>query len=64
MLDLETMRETQLAETRPLDDQVEWLDDEHLLYREGETTWVVDADGGGEPRQWLAAADSPAVVRP
>jgi hypothetical protein len=64
VLDLETMRETLTAETRPIDDQVEWLDDEHLLYRDGETTWVVDADGGGEPRQWLAASDSPAIVRP
>jgi hypothetical protein len=64
VLDLETMKETPLAEMRPIDDQVEWLDDEHLLYRDGETTWVVDADGGGQPRQWLAASDSPAIVRP
>ena len=64
VLDLKTRRETQLAETRPIDDQVEWLDDEHLLYRDGETTWVVDADGGGTPRLWLKAADSPAVVEP
>jgi hypothetical protein len=64
VLDLATMRETELAETRPLDDQVEWLDDQHLLYREGETTWIVDADGGGQPRIWLKAGDSPAVVRP
>lgn len=64
VLDLASGRETPLAETRPLDDQVEWLDDDHLLYREGETTWVVDADGGGRPRLWLKAGDSPAVVRP
>ena len=63
VLELATMKETQLSEERPLDDQVEWLDDSRLLYREGETTWVVDADGGGAPRQWLAAADSPAVVQ-
>jgi len=64
VLDLKTMKETELAEERPIDDQVEWLDDDHLLYRDGETIWVVDADGGGKPRQWLAAADSPAVIRP
>jgi hypothetical protein len=64
VLDLKTGRETQLAETRPIDDQVEWLDDAHLLYRDGETTWVVDADGRGEPREWMKASDSPAVVRP
>jgi hypothetical protein len=63
VLDLKTGRETMTAETRPLDDQVEWLDDDHLLYREGETTWIVDADGGGEPRVWMKASDSPAIVR-
>jgi hypothetical protein len=63
VLDLATGKETPLAELRPLDDQVEWLDDGHLLYREGETTWVVNADGSGQPRLWMRAADSPAVVR-
>jgi hypothetical protein len=63
VLDLASGKETPLAETRPLDDQVEWLDDGHLLYREGETTWVVNADGSGQPRLWMRAADSPAVVR-
>jgi WD40-like Beta Propeller Repeat len=64
VLDLATGRETPLAETRPIDDQLEWLDDANLLYRDGETTWVVRADGTGKPHEWLAAADSPAVVRP
>jgi hypothetical protein len=64
VLDLETGEVTLTAETRPLDDQVEWLDDDHLLYREGETTWVVNADGSGTPRVWLKAGDSPAIVRP
>jgi hypothetical protein len=64
VLDLKTGRETPTAETRPIDDQVEWLDDQHLLYRDGETTWVVDADGGGQPRLWMKASDSPAIVRP
>jgi hypothetical protein len=63
VLDLKTGKETELAETRPLDDQVEWLDNDHLLYREGETTWVVNADGTGSPRLWMPAADSPAVIR-
>ena len=64
MLDLKTGKETQTAETRPIDDQVEWLDDQHLLYRDGETTWIVNADGSGEPRLWMKASDSPAIVRP
>ncbi|WP_028065289.1 hypothetical protein [Solirubrobacter soli] len=64
VLDLKTGKETPTAETRPIDDQVEWLDDQHLLYRDGETTWIVNADGSGEPRLWMKASDSPAVVRP
>jgi hypothetical protein len=63
VLDLATGKETPTAETRPIDDQVEWLDDDHLLYRVDETTWVVPADGTGKPRLWLPAADSPAIVR-
>src|SRR4051794_33519524 len=34
VLDLATGKETPLAETRSVDDQLEWLDDGHLLYRE------------------------------
>jgi hypothetical protein len=63
VLDLATGRETALAELEPLDDQIEWLDAEHVLYRSGEATWVMPADGSGQPRRWLAAADSPAVIR-
>ncbi|MEA2248078.1 MAG: hypothetical protein QOH46_2607, partial [Solirubrobacteraceae bacterium] len=63
VLDLATGHETALAETQPLDDQIEWLDDDHVLYRSGESTWTVPADGSGAPRRWLEGADSPAVVR-
>jgi hypothetical protein len=52
-----------LAETRPIDDQAEWLDDDHVLYRTGEETWMVPADGSGTPKRFLRSADSPAVVR-
>jgi hypothetical protein len=64
VLDLETMVETPLAEERSIDDQVEWLDDGRILYgtREGDV-WVVQADGKGSPRVYLAGALSPAVVR-
>ena len=55
VLDLRTGQESLLAETRSVDDQVEWLDDNRLLYglsRPGSdaTTsdvWVVPADGSG-----------------
>ena len=63
VLDLATMRETPLAETRNVDDQVEWLDDESILYGLEETIWSAAADGSGKPRRYAARGDSPAVVR-
>ena len=49
VLDLATGRETPLAEERPIDDQLEWLDDDNVLYRNGEEMWTVRADGAGAP---------------
>jgi hypothetical protein len=63
VLDLRTMEDTPLAEERHIDDQLEWLDDERLLYRAEDDVWTVRADGTGAPRRFLTAADSPAVVR-
>jgi hypothetical protein len=63
VLDLATMRETPLAESRSVDDQVEWLDDTHVLYGVDGALWRADADGGGQPSRYIAQADSPAVVR-
>jgi hypothetical protein len=63
VLDLATMRETPLAETRSVDDQAAWLDDDHVLYGVDRAVWVARADGRGRPRRFLAAAGSPAVVR-
>ena len=64
VLDLATGKETPLAETRSLDDQIEWLDDHNMLYRNTDSTWTVPADGSGRPRAWLRSADSVVVVRP
>ena len=50
VLDLATGKETPLAETRSIDDQIEWLDDGHLIYGDKERTWVVNADGTGTPQ--------------
>ena len=50
VLDLKTMRETPLAEPAPRDDQLEWLDDDHVLYANGEEIWTVPADGSGAAR--------------
>jgi hypothetical protein len=63
VLDLETMKETSLAEERSVDDQVEWLDNDRILYGIKPDTWVVQADGAGTPRRFLSNALSPAVVR-
>ena len=63
VLDLATRRETPLAETRSVDDQVEWLDDDRILYGLISDIWVVRADGRGQPRIYIPNALSPAVVR-
>ena len=70
VLDLETLEETALAETRSVDDQVEWLDDEHILYALPEEigspiadVWVLPADGAGGPAIFLEQASSPTVLR-
>jgi hypothetical protein len=63
VLDLETMRETPLTEERSIDDQIEWLDNDSVLYRTAESIWTVRADGKGFPREFLPKADSPAVAR-
>jgi Tol biopolymer transport system component len=63
VLDLATKHETPLADARSVDDQVEWLDDTHVLYAVDGAVWAARADGTGEPRRYIARADSPAAVR-
>jgi hypothetical protein len=63
VLDLKTMRETPLAEPRSIDDQVEWLDDDRVLYGAASAVWTVPADGSGAPAKYLAGAGSPSVQR-
>jgi hypothetical protein len=64
VLDLATMTETPLAEDAPIDDQVEWLDDSTVIYRDGESVFQVPADGWGAPSGLIAGAESPSIVRP
>jgi hypothetical protein len=69
VLNLTTGRDVELAESRSVDDQVEWLDKKRLLYglpREGSAetdVWVVPADGTGSPAVFIPYAWSPSVVR-
>ncbi|MFE4330812.1 TolB family protein [Streptomyces sp. NPDC056831] len=68
VLDLRTMRETPLAETRSVDDQAAWLDDGTVAYAlpgaAGRTSdiWTVPADGTGAPRVAAAGGSSPVAV--
>lgn len=70
VLDLRTGQESLLAETRSVDDQVEWLDNNRLLYAvsrpgsEAPTSdvWLVSANGIGAPVVFIPEASSPAVV--
>lgn len=65
VLDLRTMKETRLADSRLVDDQAEWLDDETVLYgRVDGKIWAQRADGRGSPRPFLDDALSPAVIGP
>ena len=72
VLDLQTGVETALAETRSVDDQVEWLDDQTIIYAVPNGAqaqpvmdiWAAAADGSGTPRVLLTNAESPSVVRP
>lgn len=60
-----------VAETRSIDDQVEWIDADTLVYalpREGGPSavtdlWSVPAGGSGQPTLVASDASSPAVVR-
>jgi hypothetical protein len=71
VLDLASGRETVLTESRSVDDQVEWLDGDHVIYGlpgEGSeatqsNVWSVRADGEGRPSLLIPKAWSPAVVR-
>jgi hypothetical protein len=64
VMDLGTLIQTELAETKSIDDQMEWIDDERLLYGLGADVWSVTSDGRGQPIPFLFGGLSPAVVRP
>lgn len=61
VFDLRTGRDVELPEHRSIDDQVEWLNDEVVLYGDGRNVWATRADGSGQPERVLARAASPAA---
>jgi dipeptidyl aminopeptidase/acylaminoacyl peptidase len=70
VLDLTTGRRTVLTgEPHSVDDQIEWLDDDTVLYglgREGEPVsdvWALDTSADATPRLLIPEASSPAVLR-
>jgi hypothetical protein len=70
VLDLATMTERPVAaETQYVDDQVEWLDNQHVLYavqRKNSAVsdvWVSPVDDSGPSRIYVSEASSPIVVR-
>jgi hypothetical protein len=73
LLDLATLTQTPLDETRSVDDQAEWLDDAEIAYALAEddgpartaatSIWALPVDGSAPPRVLVPQAYSPAVVR-
>ena len=70
VLDVATMTDHPLADARSLDDQLEWLDNGHVLYAAARSSqsavrdvWVASVDGKDAPRVFLPEAESPIVVR-
>jgi len=70
--DLATRERTSLDAAGLVDDQVEWLDDDTIVYGVGRTgpkgertadIWALDLAEGAEARLVVADAESPAVVR-
>jgi hypothetical protein len=71
LLDLRNLTSMPLGETRSVDDQVEWLDNEHVLYALSENEkgasastdiWSLPTSPNGTPQVLLRGAYSPAVV--
>jgi len=73
VIDLATRDVRLLSEPRHIDDQIEWLDEGHILYAVGHSIsaalrrsdiWMLSTDGVSAPALFIADAESPAVVRP
>jgi Tol biopolymer transport system component len=72
VMNLATLADNAVAEPRFIDEQVEWLDDGHVLYAQQSADansaavtdiWSVPADGTGAPALLLRHAASPVAIR-
>ncbi|MET4620614.1 hypothetical protein ABIE18_002063 [Arthrobacter sp. 2762] len=70
LLDLATGRETVLSEKRSVDDQIEWLDNQNVLYGLADENipgdsniWKLATDPASQPSLFIPHAWSPSVVR-
>jgi len=68
VLDLSTLKDHALPETRTVDDQIEWVDNSTVVYAidtgiGAPSLYATAADGTGAPRLFIADADSPSVSR-
>jgi hypothetical protein len=59
VLDVATLDDHAVAEERSIDDQVEWLDNDTLVYSDGRNVYTVPADGSGASAVLVRDATSP-----
>ncbi|HSS42732.1 MAG TPA: hypothetical protein VLK37_09335 [Solirubrobacterales bacterium] len=59
VLELATLKDHAVAETRSIDDQVEWLDNKTLAYSDEVNVYAVPADGSGASQLVVRDATSP-----
>lgn len=59
VLDVATLKDHAVAESRSVDDQAEWLNDTTLAYSDGINVYTVPADGSGEEQLLVRDASSP-----
>jgi hypothetical protein len=67
VLDLATLRRTPLAESRSVDDQAAWLDNDTVMYAirrapHASDVWSVPASGAGTPTLLIPNAESPVAL--
>ncbi|HXS33813.1 MAG TPA: hypothetical protein VN758_08595 [Solirubrobacterales bacterium] len=59
VLDVATLDDHPVAEERSIDDQVEWLDNDTLVYSDGRNVYTAPADGSGASAVLVRDATSP-----